>query len=68
MIMVEPISLRGLSLGEQVEAADRACQLNPTAQDKRKNILQRLYVSLNEADSIIFEETMADSRRLEVNA
>jgi len=70
MVSLELILQRtkGSSLREQVEAAHRAHQLNPAAREERKKILRRLHGCLSEADGIIFEEAMADSRRVEVNA
>ncbi|HLB33646.1 MAG: hypothetical protein A3F67_12150 [Verrucomicrobia bacterium RIFCSPHIGHO2_12_FULL_41_10] len=69
MTIVESITqhTKALSLSQQVEAARRIHLLNPTAQQERVKILKRTHGCLSEADGILFEEALADSRRIKVN-
>lgn len=69
MTVLETIirDVQTLPLREQVEVARYVHRLSTSAQQERASVLGRTHGALDEADGVVFEQAMKDSRRHEVN-
>ena len=69
MTVIETI-IRGvqtLPLREQVDLARYVHRLNTSAQQERAELLRRNHGVLDEAEGLVFEQAMENSRRLEAH-
>ena len=69
MTVIETIvrDIQSLSLREQVQVARYVQRLSATVRRKRATVLRKTHGSLDDADGRVFEEAVAESRKMEAH-